>query len=48
MAQLEPSVGPIDITAKAPPLLDILNPWNYPSFDSRYILAYTNNQLRYY
>ena len=48
MAQPEPSVGPIDVTAKAPPLLDILNPRNYPPFDSRYILAYSNNQLRYY
>ena len=26
IAQLEPSAGPIDATAKAPPLLDILNP----------------------
>src|SRR5205809_7879193 len=48
MAQPEPSAGPIDVAAEAPPLLDIPNPRNYPPFDSRYIPAYSNNQLRYY
>src|SRR5437667_5923326 len=48
IAQLEPFAGPIDVATKAPPLLDIPNPQNYPPFDSRYIPAYSNNQLHYY